>query len=74
MSSILTSQKPIEYKHGEFPEPEAYTLNRSKVLILSECLDYILYDSTSGNVDAQGKFPEDLPQDALPINAPYTYW
>ena len=74
MSSILTSKTVIDFETGDFPEPEAYTLVSGKLLILSENLQYILYDSRDGKTLAKGQFPEELPEDALPINAPYTYW
>ena len=44
------------------------------MLVLSQNLDYVYLDSSKGDVISQGKFPENVGQDALPINGVYCYW
>jgi hypothetical protein len=73
MSSILTSKTSLDFGES-FEEPEAYKLQAGTILLLSERLQYMVYDSRKCCLKAKGNFPEDHPEDALPINGIYTYW
>jgi hypothetical protein len=73
MSLILTSKTSLDFGES-FEEPEAYKLQAGTILLLSERLQYMVYDSRKCCLKAKGNFPEDHPEDALPINGIYTYW
>lgn len=74
MSSVLTSHSKVKVQANHFPEVETYAFTNTKILLLSENFQYVLYNSLTCKVDAEGQLPETQGKNDLRVNTVFSYW